>query len=194
MVTIELVTPPATEPITKTEVKSQLRTNIGTREDTDIDRFITTTRQLFEAQTGRALITQTWKLYLDSWPDKLYLPKPPLASVTHVKYYDADDVQQTLNSSLYWVNTKAQPGFIAWKSNTSLPELSERQPPIEVQFVCGASTVDVAIKQALLLTAGSYFENRTQFIQGDYLSEFPLGWQVLVNQYRVGTWGDWNEV
>ena len=100
------VTAPSAEPITTTEAKQFLRVDHATQDDL-IDDLIAAARQRVEADTGRSLITTTWDLSFDAFPDEraIVLPRLPLASVTSVTSYDADDTAATLSSSDYLVDT-----------------------------------------------------------------------------------------
>ncbi|MCK4385369.1 MAG: phage head-tail connector protein [candidate division Zixibacteria bacterium] len=81
---LKLKTAPAVEPVTLTEAKNQLRVD-GAEDNALITALITTARQLAERDTKRAFITQTWKMYLDSVPEEIEIPKPPLQSVESIK-------------------------------------------------------------------------------------------------------------
>ena len=102
-----LVTAPGTEPLTTAEAKAHLRVT-GSDDDTPIDDIVAAAREFIEGETNRALITQTWDLFLDEFPgtDEIVLPWPPLGSVTTVKYTpDADSSTTTYASSKYIVDT-----------------------------------------------------------------------------------------
>ena len=90
---------PATEPVSKADVKKHLRlattdaeATAYTTEDALLDRLIATARIITEQETGRALITQTKTLYLDEWPggNEIRIPYPPLQTAT-VTYRLEDD-------------------------------------------------------------------------------------------------------
>lgn len=59
---------PASEPVTLAECKLDSRVD-GTEFDTVIPTLITAARQMCEQASGRKLITQTWRLQSDEWPD-----------------------------------------------------------------------------------------------------------------------------
>ena len=72
------------------------------RDDGLIAALIVTARQQAEHRTGRALVTQQWRLGLDRFADdSLELTLPKLQSVQSVTYLDADGVRQTLVSAEY---------------------------------------------------------------------------------------------
>ncbi|HWK38638.1 MAG TPA: head-tail connector protein, partial [Hyphomicrobium sp.] len=66
---------PAVEPVTVSEAKAHLRVD-GTAEDTLIGSLILTSRLHIEAALGLALMTQSWRLSLDAWPNGRELELP----------------------------------------------------------------------------------------------------------------------
>lgn len=155
---LKLITAPASEPVTVSEAKARLHITIDD-EDTDLAAMIPESRELCEAGCQRAFVTQTYSLYLDRFPrgcGEIRLPRPPLQSVTWVKYYDGAGDLQTLDASAYYVTTGAEPGRI--RPVTYWPETQLRPEAVEVQFVAGyglAAAVPSAAKSAILLTIKS---------------------------------------
>jgi len=72
-----IITEPTVEPISLQEAKDHLRIR-HSDEDTDIERMITAARRHAEQFTGRAFISQRWRLTLDYLPSRIYLPWAPL--------------------------------------------------------------------------------------------------------------------
>ena len=64
---LNLITPPAVEPVTLADAKAHLKVDT-TDDDALITALITAARARAEWHTGRALITQSWTLWLDAWP------------------------------------------------------------------------------------------------------------------------------
>ena len=64
---LQLVTPPAEEPVSLAEAKLHLRVDFP-NEDALITALIAAARQAAETLTGRQLVTARWKLVLDSFP------------------------------------------------------------------------------------------------------------------------------
>ncbi len=70
---VEISTGPTSEPITTAEARLHLRvTATGSPlthpDDTLIDNLVKASREIVEAHTGRAIITQTVNKYMDTWP------------------------------------------------------------------------------------------------------------------------------
>lgn len=78
----ELLTGPAAEPLTRAEAKAFLRIDHDA-EDTLVDALVTAARRFVEAETGRILIDQTWRFFLDRWPLRGIVPAP-LAPVREI--------------------------------------------------------------------------------------------------------------
>lgn len=102
-----------------------------------------------ENDSRRALMTQTWKLWLDQFPcDGIQLRKCPVQSVTHVKYYTSS-VQTTWSSSLYQTDLDAQPALIEPVDGQTWPTVdSNKLKAIEIQWVAGYAT-QAALKTGL---------------------------------------------
>ena len=188
-----VVTPPSVEPVSLTEVKQHLRLTatgeegVYTAEDDKLNIFIQAAREQVEFITRRALNTQTWKIFIDRWPmsNELTLPFPPLISVTHVKYYETDDTENTFTD--YGVGT-GDPGRIVldygyvWPSKTLRP-----LNPIEIQFVAGygatSASVPESIRSAILMLVGHLYENRELTSMANMI-EVPFAVDALLRSYR----------
>jgi len=66
---LTLNTPPAAEPVTLADAKAHLKVD-STDDDALIASLITAARARAEWHTGRALVTQSWTLWLDAWPQR----------------------------------------------------------------------------------------------------------------------------
>lgn len=112
---IRLITPPATEPITLNEAK--LQCGFGPMQDSDraasqilnekLRAFVVTAREACENYINRVFITQRWQIVLDGFPGystryerngypEIRLPKPPFQSVESFQYIDTAGVVQDL--------------------------------------------------------------------------------------------------
>lgn len=161
---LSLVTAAATTPITTAEAKKQAGIDFSD-DDTFVDGLVAAAVRYCEGVNDVAMVTQTWKLFLDRFPcDRLIeLPKPPLASITHVKYYDSANALQTWSSALYEVSATDMPGRLSPVWGESWPGTYDRINAVEIQFVCGygaASAVPQSYKLALALLVGHWYRNR----------------------------------
>jgi uncharacterized phiE125 gp8 family phage protein len=177
-------TAPTGEPVTLDEAKLHCRVEVTT-DDALISSLITAARQMIEAFTGRALITQTWQRYQDLFPCgiEICLEKPPLQSVTWVKYYDETGGLLTYDSSNYVVDTVSTPGRLVLKQDSAWPVTEFQRPnAVEVKFVAGygnAAAVPEIFKLALKVQLAEWYDNRAP---SDKLS---VTVQALLRPYRV---------
>lgn len=173
--------------LTSSEVKTHLKVDT-TADDTLISALIVACTNSAQEYTNRFFLETTLDMFADEWKEISTLLKSPVTSVDSIKYYDQDDNQQTLDTSVYAFDMVSMPARIFLKPNQSFPELSERKNAIEVRYKVGessASDVDQAIKQAVLLTIGNYYENRQAVVTGTIATELPMNAKFLLDQYRV---------
>jgi len=164
MSALQLVTPPATEPLTLTIAKQHLRVE-HTADDALLGDLITGVRQLAELYTGRAFISQTFRLWRDTWPEEaLVLPRSPLQSVTAVRVYDEADAVTTVPVSQYFTDTVSQPGRLVLRAGAVWPTPLRSANGVEVEYVAGygplASQVPVALRQGMLAHLAYLYEHR----------------------------------
>ena len=184
-----LTTPPTEEPVTLAEIKDHLRVS-GTAEDSLLTLYAQMAREAVEEETWRALMPQTWVLYLAGWPADgiIELPRPPLASVTSIKYTDEDGVEATLAASNYRVDTAREPGRVVLAPNGEWPsDVLDSVNGVAVTFVAGyadASAVPPMAKAAILLQIGEIYANREAVIVGSTPQVTPAVQRVL-NLLRV---------
>jgi uncharacterized phiE125 gp8 family phage protein len=144
----------------------------NTDEDDLITALIVSAREYIENITRRALITQTWDIYFQSWPgadeygvSSFEIPKAPLQSVTGVYYTDTDGTENTVSTDDYDVDTDSLPGRVTLAYGASWPSASlHPKNPIRIRFVAGygaaGSNVPQTIKQAMYYYISQLFEFR----------------------------------
>ena len=186
-----IVTEPASEPITTAEAKTHMRVDSST-EDAYIDTLIAAARTHVEKQTSRALITQTWDLWWDVLPvmSAVTLPKPPLQSVSYVKYYDEADAESVFGSINYFVDTTGNSsGRLGLNVGSTWPTAATRLfNAYQIRFVAGygnASSVPAPLRHAIKLLVQHWFENREPVNIGNITSDIPIMIDHLIWPYRI---------
>jgi uncharacterized phiE125 gp8 family phage protein len=183
-------------PITLVEVKDQLRIdNDFLDDDQFLDSLISVATARVEELTSRRLITQTWKVFFDDFPDGdvFEIPYGKLQSITHLKYTDTADAQTTWAATNYGTDTYSDPGRLVRKYGISWPTAALAvQNPIEIQFVCGYGVsgehVPAPIRQAMLLLVGYLYENREAYVLQPGLTmvvSLPEAFYDLLNAYTI---------
>lgn len=180
-----LATAPTGQAITTAEAKTQCRVETSA-DDTYIDSLIADATELLQDEVygHRQILQATYDLPVAGfWWGELRLPRPPLASVTNVKYYDDSGVLQTLSSSVYVVRTPwRQPGTIELGPFQNWPSVqTDRRYPVVIRFVAGYGSGQIprALLRAIKLMVGFWYENR-----GDGLERraFPAELQECIDR------------
>lgn len=175
---IETVTEPASEPITTAEAKSHLRIE-WSEEDTYIDTLIAAAREYVETYCDIALLTQTLRLTLDGFPssdlEPIFLPKPPVQSITSIKYYDTGNVLQTwsLNSPQEYQDdiSDDSPTTPKRRPTRIMPGYGYQWPDVypttfdavEIEYITGwrtAGEIPDRIKHAVKIMVSDWYHNR----------------------------------
>jgi len=188
---LKLATAPTEEPITRTEVEEHLRliNSEASTESESITRYITAARIYCENLLNKSLITQTWDLYLDYWPQTPFeIPLPPLQSVSYIHYTTSALAAGTVATTVYRVDANGQPGRINLAYGQSWPWVTlDTLNGINIRFVSGygtASSITSDVKNAMHLIVGHLYENRETTIE-KALSEIPLGAKEFLEMYRL---------
>lgn len=199
-----VATAPATEPLTVAEAKAHLRLEHDGDDDL-VSRILTAAREDAEAFLNQTLVSTTYDVYWDNFPGQgddarsgpgydeadryaLEVPRSPLVSVTHVKYYNAGGTLTTLTVNTdYTVDAVSNPGRIVPAYGTSWPVARVIPNAVTARVVCGygaAAAVPSAIKSAILLIVGALYENREEFITGTIATRIPTSAESLLWKYR----------
>lgn len=196
---IKVITAPTEEPVTPGEAKLHLRVD-GTDDDALITALIVAAREAAEHITGRALMPQTLELALDAFYEfnrdhpgrhayRVILPRPPVASITSVKYVDTTGTLQTLDPSAYVLDDYSEPARLVPAYGTCWPATRCQENAVLIQYEAGyadAASVPQQIKSWMLLRIGMLYENREGIVAGVPLAEMP-GVDRLLDACRV--WG-----
>jgi len=145
MMTVTLVSPPLVEPLSLAEVKTQCGLESNDHDEILSD-LISAATGWAENFTDRAFIAQTWDVTLDGFPDGqcVYLPKPPLISVTYVKYVDTSGTLTTWDEDNYTVELgtgpNAQQGRISRSETTLWPTTQDAPNAVTIRYRAGYGT------------------------------------------------------
>lgn len=179
MSALVLYAAPTAEPLTVAEAMIHLNVdsiNMGAVVDPYITNLIAAARVTAERITRRALITQTWDLFLDEFPPwEMWIPKPILQSITSITYVDTDGATQTLAASKYLVDIKSEPGRITPVFGEVWPVTRAQTNAVTVRFVAGygsAAAVPAGIKQWMLVRIRQMYDHRAATITGVTVSDF----------------------
>jgi uncharacterized phiE125 gp8 family phage protein len=156
--------------------------------DAQIEQAVRTITEKAEHETGRAFIEQTWRLTLDQFPTAprggsgaVQLPKAPLMSVEHVKFYDLDGIQQTLDPQDTLLDAESEPGYVVPAPGLAWPVTADRINAVEVQFVCGYGPTHDSVPDAIK----GYILAHVQQQFSPVPNAKPENFDRLLDRYRI---------
>jgi uncharacterized phiE125 gp8 family phage protein len=184
-----LLTGPAAEPVTLAEAKLFLRVEHDDDDDL-IEALIAGSRIHVEAQTHRALITQSWRLVRDAWPDngRLGVLPVPLLSLVAARTYDAAGSAHTIDTAAFTLDKASAPALLAFMPG-ALPAPGRAAAGIEVDITAGygasAASVPEPLRQAIRLLTAHWYDNRGLVTAGSEAAMLPASVAALIAPYRV---------
>lgn len=185
---LELLTAPATQPVTLAEVKTRLRIDDAT-DDAGVTRLIAAATGHAQSITGRAFVTQKWALILDAFPcGSISLPLPPLQTVEEISYIDADGATQVLAPGDYLVDSAGMIGMIHRAYSKTWPTTRAQPMAVRVEFTAGygdAADVPADLVSAMLLLIAHWDQNREPVVVGTIVSSVPLSVDALLSPFTT---------
>lgn len=181
-----LLTAPAIEPLSLDEAKAYLR--VEHSDDDDVIAALSAGSRIHvEAQTRRALITQSWRMSADSWPEDGRLPvRPaPLQELTAARVYDFDGSTRDIDIQAFVLDRAASAlAFAPW----ALPAPGRVVAGIEIDVTVGygdaAIDVPEPLRQAIRLLVAHWYENRGLAAIGT-VTVLPTTVAALIAPYRM---------
>lgn len=185
--TTALITGPTIEPVTLADVKAHLRIDTPD-EDQLLQAAIVAARVHLEAATRRALIRQTWRLYLDAWPDGRSVPIPlsPVIAIAGVTFYDIAGVARQWGPENWRLDQAAAPTRLVARVRPQ-PALYDNGVEIDVVAGYGVSSIDVPgpLRQAVMVLVAGWYERRGMVGHAFADALAPPGFDALIAPYKV---------
>jgi uncharacterized phiE125 gp8 family phage protein len=186
---ISVITPAVSEPLSLSEVKEFLRVD-HSDDDNTLAIMISAAREMCEQYTRQIMLTttieefyDTFPTYTPNWMDNIYLSRGPVQSVTSLKYIDSGGDEQIVSSDDYRTDLISQPSRIVSENGWS--SAKDTVNAVVVRYVVGyssASDVPAPLRQGMLLVISEMYENRM-----DTVKRLPTASEYLWNPYRVFT-------
>ena len=167
---LKLIIPPAGLAVSMEAARTAARADVGEDGSSPLDGEIESAIRIYtaeaEGETRRAIMDQTWRLTLDRFTGAIELRKPPILQVDHIKFYDVDGVQRTLDPQDYLVDSESEPGYIVPAPGHVWPPTMNRVNAVQVQYRCvyGANhaAVPVQITGFVQARIGEHFQTGGQ--------------------------------
>lgn len=148
--TARLIIPPAAPAVSLAAAKTALRID-GDDLDVTITAWITGITAYVQHYVGRALITQGWRVTLDSFPDAIELPHPPTLTVDAIRFQDADGALQTLDPADYMADKVTEPGYVVPGRGKAWPATYDEINAVQVDYTCGYGPTDASVPDGIKL-------------------------------------------
>ena len=181
-----IVNGPAIEPVALADMKQWLKLE-NPDDDDVIGALITAARLIVEAQIRRMLITQTWRLIYDCWPDGriVKIPLAPFQSLTAMRVYDASGTPQAVSASLYYVDAAADAARIIFGAPPPAPGRVTAGIEMDITVGYGATpdSVPEPLRQAIRMLVTDWYENRGD-AGADEANALPASVRALVAPYE----------
>jgi uncharacterized phiE125 gp8 family phage protein len=182
-----IVNGPAIEPVALADAKHWLK--LETNDDDDVvGALITAARLMVEAQIRRMLITQTWRLIYDCWPNAqlIKIPLAPFQSLAAMRVYDGNGAAQTVSASLYYVDSTPDAARVIFGAPPPMPGRVAAGIEIDVILGYGAApeSVPEPLRQAIRTLATDWYENRGDAGPDDPANALPSSVRALVAPYQ----------
>jgi len=175
MLTLVRTTAPTVAPITLSEAKAQTRVDHDD-EDVLLQHYIDAATSFLDGPTGilgRCLVTQTWRMEIDAVTGPILLPFPD-STIDGAVFSDAVGGDLDYHIGLQDQRLLLRPN-------------SGHGRPVEITFTAGygaAAAVPAAIRQAMLLLIGQWYDNREAVTVGAAGSLMPMAVDALLAPYR----------
>ena len=182
-----LLTAPAAEPLTLDEARAFLRVEHHD-DDQVIAALIASARLHIEAQTRRALITQSWRLPVDCWPQdgRIQVVPGPLQVLTAARVYDIEGLAHDVDIQVF-VPDKGASLLAFAVGAVPVPGRIAGGIELDVTVGYGDGPVDVpeALRHAIRLLVAHWYDNRGLIAIGNQGAALPATVDALIAPYRM---------
>lgn len=180
--TITIITPPASEPISLAEAKLFLRVD-HTAEDSVITMLIVAAREAVEAACGRAMINRRVRESLDIWRrdavNGAVLGVGPVTSVVAVRLLADNGAQSVIDPERYRLEGAGDRPRLVFA--TGLPATLRSAGGIEIEYEAGFAAAPAEVPVALRIAALQVIANLYEARQGG--TALPEGARALAKPF-----------
>src|SRR5690606_7645632 len=114
--------------------------------------LIVAARVHVESLTSRALLSQTWRLVLDEWPESraIRLPVSPMISLTEIRCYDGEGGEHQIAIEQFLPDGQAVPARLICPGTVAGAPVLRGRMGIEIDYVAGFGSEPEAVPADLL--------------------------------------------
>jgi len=177
---LRVITPATADAVTLALIKQNCRLEVeDATQDGLLKLLLSAATEEFEQQTSRQLCIATWELVLPGFVAEVFLEKTPLRSIASVKYFDTNNVEQTLDASLYDANKDAHPAQVLFKE---MPATYERHDAVIIRFDAGYDNDKVPEDIQLAITV---YVTQRYLTPGNHVDNLPTYFTRQVRNNRI---------
>ena len=193
-------TGPSVEPVTLAEAKAHLRVDTSD-DDAYIVTLITAAREWCEEYLDRTLVHTQWVMRFDRFPvdstADIELPRPPVvssgtATSVTVAYTLEDGTTATYSTNPFRVDRASTPGAVKTNYAQTWPPHRQDDNSVSVTWWAGygpsGTSVPAAIRHAMLMLVGHWYEFRSSVLTGSISKEIEFGVKSLLDSQRWGSY------
>lgn len=184
-VEMRLITPPADEPVTVTQLKQQARIPYADSDDI-LSLYVQAARETVEKFLRRALITQTWDFRSDWGPAWVELPYPQLQTVVGVFTTGLDNIEITVPTTTYIVDPLHN--FVGLNIGNVWP-LHRGKAGFRIRYTTGygdtPASVPATIRRIILALATTMDNTRDDLSLTDSMQDGLTPYRVQGEPFRM---------
>jgi uncharacterized phiE125 gp8 family phage protein len=141
-------------------------------------------------QTRRALITQSWRLVRDAWPEaaRISVVPVPLRALSAARVYKIDGTTQAIGPSAFVVDAASAPAVLSFTPG-ALPLPGRAIAGIELDISAGygdaPANVPEPLRQAIRLLLAHWYENRRIIAATGEVAALPATVAALIAPFKV---------
>jgi uncharacterized phiE125 gp8 family phage protein len=158
-------------------------------QDAVLELYLRAAMAAIEARVGRALLARefAWSVYCWREAASQAMPIGPVRSVDSVTLVAADGAEEAADPEAWSVMRDSQRPRLVGRFGRNLPRIP-RSGHAEIRFTAGFGhgwdEVPVDLRQAVLMLAAHFYENRSG-ATGAAEASMPFGVLVLIEAYRA---------
>ena len=186
-------TQPVVEPVSVSDAKVHLRVD-GDEDNLYIASLIAAARDWVESYLDRTLVKTQWTLKMDRFPiGDIELPRPPMLPLSvSLTFTSESGAVSVLASNLYRVDSASTPGVVRPLREADWPAYMDDANAITITFWAGygedGRSVPAAIKHAMLMLVGFWYENRSSVIVGSISKPLEFAVESLLSSQKWGAY------
>lgn len=194
------------------EAKLHCRVDIDD-EDVLIEGWLEAALNIAETLTDRAIAATSFTYFRDGfydmpfllgarplpqrlgggWPglarnQEIALPRPPLLSITSIKYLDVENVLQTMDPSLYVVDDASEPGRVTPVFGTVWPVTYLTINAVRIAYTAGGATETERRAMLMMVSHWHLHRDATAVNFRQRIDELPVGIRMMLASDDAGVY------